>query len=271
MPYFSIITCTRNAGKTLPSCIESVESQLCGDFEHVFIDGFSSDGTVPLIRAYQERHPGKVTLHQLEPTGVTRAMNEGIAAAKGSVILHLHGDDRLAGPDVLGAVKELSDGSRATVVVGNCLLTGNNVLKQTWPENPLARAVYKALMPVLMFHLNPIPHPSTYVAKSVFERHGVFDEKFQVVMDYDFWFRILGKERLLATDKILSIYRFHSDTISTRQMKLGLREIDEIRARYRRKYHVRYFLYAAVLRPILFAGKLQSRIRGYGELITSRM
>jgi len=107
VPYFSIITCTYNAGKTLPSCIESVESQLFDDFEHLFIDGFSSDETVPLIRAYQERHPGKVTLHQLEPTGVTRAMNEGIAVSKGSVLVHLHGDDRLAGPDVLGSVKEL--------------------------------------------------------------------------------------------------------------------------------------------------------------------
>ncbi len=254
-PFFSIITCTYNAGKTLSSSIESVENQLCGDFEHVFIDGFSSDGTVPLIRAYQERHPGKVMLHQIEPTGVTRAMNEGIAVSKGEVILHLHGDDRLAGPDVLGTVKKLFETSRATVVVGNCLLTGNNVLKQTWPENPLARAVYKALMPVLMFHLNPIPHPSTYVAKSVFESRGVFDEKFQVVMDYDFWFRILGKERLLATDKILSIYRFHSDTISSRQMELGLREIDGIRANYRLKYPLRHLLYAGLLRPLLLAGK----------------
>ena len=261
MPYFSIITCTYNAGKTLSSCIESVESQLCGDYEHVFIDGFSSDGTVPLIRAYQERHPGKVTLHQIEPTGVTRAMNEGIAVSKGSVIVHLHGDDRLAGPDVLGSVKELFDGSRATVVVGNCLLTGNNVLKQTWPENPLARAVYKALMPVLMFHLNPIPHPSTYLSRSVFERHGRFDEEFKVVMDYDFWFRIIRKERFLTTDKVLSIYQFHADTISTRQMELGLREIDGIRAAYRQKYPVRYFLYAAVLRPLLLVGKVLGRAK----------
>jgi len=89
--------------------------------------------------------------------------------------------------------------------------------------------VYKALIPVLMFHLNPIPHPSTYLSRSVFERHGGFDEEFHVVMDYDFWFRIIGKERFLTTDKVLSIYQFHADTISTRQMELGLREIDGIR------------------------------------------
>ena len=260
MPYFSIITCTYNAEKTLSSCIESVESQLCGDYEHVFIDGFSSDGTVPLIRAYQEQHPGKVTLHQIEPTGVTPAMNEGIAVSKGSVIVHLHGDDRLAGPDVLGSVKELFDGSRATVVVGNCLFTGNNVLKQTWPENPLARAVYKALMPVLMFHLNPIPHPSTYLSRSVFIKHGGFDEQFKVVMDYDFWFRIIGKERFLTTDQVLSIYRFHSDTISTRQMELGLREINQIQEKYRWEYPVRFLLYAVGFKPLLLFRKFIRRM-----------
>lgn len=256
MPYFSIITCAYNAGKTLADCIGSVESQLCGDYEHLFIDGFSSDETVPLIREYQARCPGRVRLHQLDPAGVTRAMNEGVAISEGEVILHLHGDDRLAGPDVLGFVRRQFDRSRAAVVVGNCLLTGNDAVRQTWPENRLARAVYKALIPVIMFHLNPIPHPSTFLSRAVFERNGGFDEAYKVVMDYDFWFRIFGRERVLVTDKVLSIYRFHSDTISTRQMDLGLREIDGIHARYRTEYPVRHFLYAAVLRPLLLAGKV---------------
>lgn len=255
MPYFSIITCTCNAGKTLASCIESVENQLCDDFEHLFIDGFSTDETVSIILKYQARCPGKVRLYQLEPTGVTRAMNEGIAVSKGEVVMHLHADDGLAGPDVLGSVKELFDRSCATVVVGNCLLAGNTDLTQTWPKNPMARAVYKALITVIMFHLNPIPHPSTYLSRSVFERHGGFDEEFKVVMDYDLWFRIIGKERFLITDRILSIYRFHSDTISTRQKELGLREINRIHVRYKTEYPILHFLYMWILRPILLARK----------------
>jgi glycosyltransferase involved in cell wall biosynthesis len=267
VPYFSIITCTCNAGKTLASCIESVENQLCDDFEHLFIDGFSTDETVSIILKYQARCPGKVRLHQLEPTGVTRAMNEAVAISKGAVVLHLHGDDRLAGPDVLGSVKELFDRSRATVVVGNCLLTGNSDLTQTWPKNPMARAVYKALIPVIMFHLNPIPHPSTYLSRSVFDRHGGFDEEFKVVMDYDYWFRIIGKERFLITDRILSIYRFHSDTISTRQKELGLREINRIHVKYQTEYPILHFLYTWVLRPLLLVRKA---LRGAGNSSLTR-
>jgi glycosyltransferase involved in cell wall biosynthesis len=265
MPCFSIITCTYNAGRTVAECIASVESQGCSDYEHLFIDGFSSDETMATVRAYQARSPGKVRFYQREASGVSRAMNEGVALSEGSIIVHLHGDDCLAGPDVLQTVKALFDRHHATVVVGNCLLTGNSVLKHTWPENRFLRFFYRTMMPVLMFHLNPIPHPSTYLSRSVFERHGGFAEGIKVVMDYDFWFRILKTERFVTTDKVLSIYRFHSETISTRQKELGLREIDEIHARYRTKYPVLFLLYAAVVKPSLFAKKMMKSISKAAE------
>lgn len=260
MPYFSIITCTYNAGKMLSECIASVEDQVCNDYEHIFVDGFSSDGTMSLIRDYEARRPGQVRYYQRKASGVTRAMNEGVEFSRGHVILHLHGDDRLAGTDVLQTVKVLFDQHNPTVVVGNCLLKGNQVLRQTWPENRIARLAYKALMPALMFHLNPIPHPSTYLCKAVFDRNGDFDEAYQVVMDYDFWFRILKTEKILTTDKILSIYQFHSDTISTRQKELGLREIDEIRTKYQSQYPCWFFLYTVVLRPVHWLGKMLHKI-----------
>lgn len=255
MPFFSIVTCTLNSMTTVEACISSVESQACGDYEHVFVDGGSSDGTLEIIHSYASRYSGRVCIHHLEPSGVTSAMNKGVAVSNGRVVLHLHGDDRLAGPNVLSSVKRLFETTSADVVTGNCRLEGNPAIKQTWPENPLARRLYKALMPFLMFHLNPIAHPSTYVSRAVFERHGGFNEDYQVVMDYDFWFRILPWERWAKTDEILSVYRFHSDTISSRQMELGLREIDGIHANYRLKYPLRYLLYAGLLRPLLLAGK----------------
>ena len=260
MPYFSIITCTYNAGKTIEECIESVESQLFKEYEHIFIDGFSADNTMSVVRAYQSRSAGKVLVYQMEPSGVSRAMNQGVSFSKGEVILHLHGDDRLAGRNVLQNVKDLFERSKGTIVVGNCRFTGHPVMKQTWPENRIARAVYRAIFPILMFHLNPIPHPSAYLAKSVFIKHGGFDEKLKVVMDYDFWFRILKVERLTTTDQVLSIYRFHSDTISTRQMELGLREINQIQEKYRRDYPVRFLLYAVGFKSLLLFRKFIRRM-----------
>lgn len=261
-PFFSIITCTYNAGESLRACIRSVEEQSFGCYEHVFIDAFSTDGTQEILAEYAARAGSRVRVVQSPPAGVTHAMNEGIGLAKGGVLLHLHGDDRLAGGDVLAKVHGLFIRHCPDVVVGNCRLTGHPSLSHTWPENPLKRLVTKACMPVLLFYSNLIAHPSTYISRSVFERNGRFDEKYQVVMDYDFWFRILNKEKFSTTDDVLSVYHFHSNTISTRQMELGLREIDEIRRKYRSDYPLASFLSEYVLRPALL---LRKRILGRRE------
>ncbi len=250
-PYFTIITCTYNAGESLRACIRSVEEQGFGSYEHLFIDAFSTDATAQILSEYSARAGGRVRVVQSPAAGVTRAMNQGIELARGGVLLHLHGDDRLADSEVLAKVHALFQSHRPAVVVGNCRLTGHPTLTHTWPENPLKRLVTKACMPVIMFYSNPIAHPSTYISRSVFERNGYFDEKYQVVMDYDFWFRILNKEKVWKTDDVLSVYHFHSDTISTRQMELGLREIEEIRRKYRSAYPLAFFLSDYLLRPAL--------------------
>jgi len=250
-PFFTIITCTYNAGESLRACIRSVEEQSFGSYEHLFIDAFSTDATAQILSEYAAQAGGRVRVVQSPPAGVTRAMNEGIELARGSVLLHLHGDDRLADGEVLAKVHGVFLRHHPAVVVGNCRLTGHPTLTHTWPENPLKRLVTKACMPVIMFYSNPIAHPSTYISRSVFERNGRFDEKYHVVMDYDYWFRILNKETVWKTDDVLSVYHFHSDTISTRQMELGLREIDEIRRKYRSAYPLAFFLSEYVLRPAL--------------------
>jgi len=255
-PFFSIVTCTFNSEKYLQETIESVEHQKFDSFEHIFMDAFSSDATVPMIKAYQARCPARVVLHQLPANGISNAMNAGIGLARGEVILHLHGDDRLAAETVLGVVRERFVATGASIVVGNCLLTGRDRTSYTWPRNRLKRALLKLFFRAFMFFSNLISHPSTYVMKSVFQRHGGFDEQYKVVMDYDFWFRVLRHEKVFVTDEVLSVYRFHPDTVSTTQMALGLAEIDRIRDKYRGDYAFAYGVFVVFLRPFLALRRL---------------
>lgn len=267
-PFFSLITCTFNSAEYLQETIDSVERQNFGSFEHIFVDAFSSDATVAMIEAYQARCPTRVTLHQLPAKGISNAMNAGIGLARGEVILHLHGDDRLASTKVLGVVKDRFVATGASIVVGNCMLTGRDRTSYTWPRKGLKRALLKLFLRPFMFYSNLIPHPSTYVMKSVFQRHGCFDEQYKVVMDYDFWFRVLRHERVVVTDEVLSVYRFHTDTVSTTQMALGLAEIDRIRDKYRGDYTFAYGVFVVVLRPLLALRRL-FKARVFGRPPTS--
>ncbi|MFM8314003.1 MAG: hypothetical protein ACKOA8_06925, partial [Deltaproteobacteria bacterium] len=114
------------------------------------------------------------------------------------------------------------------------------------------RFLVRVFLKPLMFYTNLVPHPSTYVSKKVFERNGKFQEKYRVVMDYDFWFRVFQKENIVITDRVLSSYRFHGDTISTTQKVLGLKEIEEIRHIYRNDYKLPYGIFRLLLYPFLY-------------------
>lgn len=74
----SIITCTYNSEKYLPEAMASIASQNNGiDYEHIFVDGMSSDTTCDIIKKYAANNPTVgVILEQRNPKGIYNAMNE---------------------------------------------------------------------------------------------------------------------------------------------------------------------------------------------------
>ncbi len=72
--------------------LENISSFDHGDFELVVIDGGSDDGTVEVLREWNEQ----IDYWLSEPdSGIYDAMNKGIAAARGEYILHLNAGDTL--------------------------------------------------------------------------------------------------------------------------------------------------------------------------------
>jgi glycosyltransferase involved in cell wall biosynthesis len=55
----SIITCTYNSKKYLQQTIDSVTAQNISTeiYEHIFIDGNSTDTTATIIESYQKKYP----------------------------------------------------------------------------------------------------------------------------------------------------------------------------------------------------------------------
>lgn len=54
----SIITATWNSDATLRDTMESVLSQSYQDFEHIIIDGLSSDNTLNIVHEFEPRYKG---------------------------------------------------------------------------------------------------------------------------------------------------------------------------------------------------------------------
>ena len=102
----SLITACYNSVATLPTAIESVLSQRDIELENIVVDGDSKDGTVELLKDYEQRFEGRLRWISEPDQGMYDAINKGIAMATGDVVGILNADDVLADEETLKRIAE---------------------------------------------------------------------------------------------------------------------------------------------------------------------
>ncbi len=231
-PTFSIITCTWNSAATLADTLDSVQRQTCRDVEHIFVDGGSTDGTLDMIAAY----PGnKRVLHDVGG-GISRAMNQGIEAARGQYLAHLHSDDYYASDDVLAEVAARFEREQVDWVFGKVQVLKDGQLVPPYPMVPYS---YRAFAAGRAF----VAHPAVFLRRSVFERVGMFDEKLKYAMDIDLWLRLGQVARPAAIDRPLTVFRDHEGSVSSANKIKARMEEFQVRRRYLRQAPLAFGVY----------------------------
>lgn len=102
-PLFSIITVTYNAENTVLPTLQSVDSQTCGDYEHLIIDGASKDKTMEIVNAHSSK---KRTATSEPDKGIYDAMNKGISIARGKYLIFLNAGDKFHSETTLQTVAD---------------------------------------------------------------------------------------------------------------------------------------------------------------------
>ena len=83
-PKISIIVPVYNVEPYLARCVASLRGQTCPDLEILLVDDGSTDGSGLLCDGFAREDPRIRVIHK-ENGGVSRARNDGIAAAQGDV------------------------------------------------------------------------------------------------------------------------------------------------------------------------------------------
>ena len=236
---FSIVTCTKNSAKFLAENIASVKAQSFTDFEHVFIDGFSTDGTVEMIKKYQAEFLDKVKFFQLPPAGISAAMNAGIERSQGEFLIHLHSDDSLYDEKVLADVAEfLQKNPELDWIYGLANVIGEDSRSlYVYPNKLIMRPrnsksfISRYLMKILR---SSVPHQAVFIRKSVFEKFGAFDEGLNAAMDKDLWFRIRTKTNWSFFKRIICNYRSWegAQSFDTGKRQENLESMRKVQKRY---------------------------------------
>lgn len=108
-PLFSIITICYNAAGTIGRTMDSVACQTYTDYEHIIVDGSSTDDTIRIVTSAGRPELRRV---QSEPDdGLYDAMNKGIGLARGKYLIFLNAGDKFHRPDTLEII--------ARAIVGN--------------------------------------------------------------------------------------------------------------------------------------------------------
>ena len=89
-PKITVITVVKNNKKDIERNINSVLNQTYKNYEHIIIDGKSDDGTLDVIKKYQNKISYWVSQ---KDDGLYDAMNKGLDLAKGDIIGILNSDD----------------------------------------------------------------------------------------------------------------------------------------------------------------------------------
>lgn len=185
-PRVSVITVCRNAAATIAACLRSAAEQSFRDFEHVVIDGGSTDGTLDIIRRYAQ----SVTTLVSEPDrGIYDAMNKGVSRARGTFVIFLNADDYFANRDALrDAMAEIEAQPDGDVYYGGLIVRDGSAAHRYMPPPPAEAAEEMVL--------GCLPHQATLARRSTFERTGMFDLQWPRHADYDWWLKVLADPKI---------------------------------------------------------------------------
>ncbi|AWG21454.1 hypothetical protein FFWV33_07860 [Flavobacterium faecale] len=208
MSKLSIITINFNNRVGLQKTLQSVFEQSWQDFEHIIIDGGSTDGSVALMRENQDKFSYSVS----EPDrGVYNAMNKGIAAAKGEYLLFLNSGDHFYSNNVLK--KNHQHLANEDIIYFELEVIGQKkkFIKQ-----------YPDKLSFAYFLKDSLPHPATFIKAKTLKNYGSYDEELRVIADWKFFIDSICKNNVSYRKVNNTLSTFYLDGMSSKPAKRNL-------------------------------------------------
>lgn len=175
----SIVIPSFNQGRFLNACIDSILSQDLPETEILVFDGGSSDESVEILKSYGN----KIFWISQPDRGQTDAINRGLQKSTGDILAYLNSDDIYFPGAFARILQHFSENPKCMALYGKCnhLKENGDYLEpyntQVWDYENLQKECF-------------ICQPGTFWRRELNERFGLFDDRLDFCMDYEFWLRV---------------------------------------------------------------------------------
>ena len=211
-PLVSVIVPIYNAAPFLQETLDSILASTYRPLEVVMVDDGSCDDSLSIAQKYCIQHTECQVIAQ-ENRGVSAARNAAINASKGTYILPVDADDKIADTFIEKAVKAIHEDNTIRVVGCRCWLFG--VMDKEWQLPKFSHS--------LLARKNMIPATALY-RKVDWESCGGYCEEEIYREDWDFWLSMMELGGTFhKLDEVLFYYRISIN--SRRVLAKGCKKI----------------------------------------------
>mgnify|MGYP000168027509 CR=1 FL=1 len=222
-PLISIITVSYNSSSTIEDTIKSVLILPYKNIDYIIIDGGSDDTTVEKIKKYDNQINYWISESD---NGIYDAMNKGIQCAQGEYLFFLNSDDVFINTSI-NEIYNILISLEYDIVYGNIKIKGKDIITK-----PISKTKSKNIG-----YLEPwLKQPASFIKKSVYNKLGNFDVRFNISGDTEFLMRVVKSD---FKDCYLDIpfTQFSIDGISNRSL------LNPEHLLLRKKHRINIFLF----------------------------
>lgn len=181
-PLISIITVVYNGEKYLEATIESIINQTYDNVEYIIIDGGSTDGTLEIIKKYEE---SLAYWKSEKDKGIYDAMNKGLALCHGDIIGIVNADDYLY-LDSLEKVSNAFEDNTVMFTYGQV-----DLISKDGAKVGTAMSIGTESLKYKLFTHMPFLHPTMFVKTKVYTQIGGYSLIYKLSADYDFVLKLV--------------------------------------------------------------------------------
>jgi len=212
-PEVSVVMSAYNDAEHLPAAMAGILTQEGVDFEFVIVDDGSTDGTLAVLKQHAATD-ARIKVIEQPNRGLTRALIQGCAQARGDYICRQDSDD-LSLPGRLAALR---DRLRADAALSFVSSSAEVIGPQGEPLFVHRRdgPAEKATREFLARSVGPPGHGSVMFRRSSYQQVGGYREQLYYAQDGDLWLRLATHGRLDYVPEVLYRYRISPFSISGR-------------------------------------------------------